>query len=587
MLVYHDASETIAPRLVLSTLRSRVARLAAQPLGIEAHAALVRLLIDSAELGQGLIDAEFERLSVDTVSPLRAATMRLLTGLAVAIDRSWQHEFRVPDLYALHRLFQALADLRLPEQVRCKQPEGFAFYAVYPESYLCAARALPMGTDVRVIGIRSIGTALAALVGAGTAAHVIETLRPIGPPFDRRLSLAPELAQAIMAGSPERFAIADEGPGLSGSSFGSVADFLEARGVEPGRIHFFPSHSGEPGPRATEARRARWRAAPRHIVDFDALALRPHRPWQHLRSWVEDLLAGEVGQLEDISAGHWRLRRYAAEADWPPANVQQERRKFLLQRREERDTLLLKFAGLDRRAEGKLARARALDEAGLGPPIVGFRHGFLVQQWLGESRPLHLAVVDKEHLIVELSRYLGFRAHHFVGGSGATPAQLGEMLRHNAEEALGRETAAACARIYAELRRLEDRIEPVATDNRLHVWEWLQTADGRLLKSDAIDHCETHDLIGCQDIAWDIAGASVELALSAEERNALRERIQHISGRQVSRHLLDCLLPCYLAFQLGVCKMAADALVELPAESRRLAARAELYATQLRHNTSA
>ena len=39
--------------------------------------------------------------------------------------------------------------------------------------------------------------------------------------------------------------------------------------------------------------------------------------------------------------------------------------------------------------------------------------------------------------------------------------------------------------------------------------------DPTLLKTDALDHSEGHDLIGCQDIAWDVVGAATELELSA------------------------------------------------------------------------
>ena len=67
---------------------------------------------------------------------------------------------------------------------------------------------------------------------------------------------------------------------------------------------------------------------------------------------------------------------------------------------------------------------------------------------------------------------------------------------------------------------LKGAVRRVETDNRLHAWEWLHTPDGRLLKTDALDHHAGHDLIGCQDITWDIAGATVELDLSDRSETA-------------------------------------------------------------------
>jgi hypothetical protein len=46
-------------------------------------------------------------------------------------------------------------------------------------------------------------------------------------------------------------------------------------------------------------------------------------------------------------------------------------------------------------------------------------------------------------------------------------------------------------------------------------------AGGRLLKSGALDHHAGHDLVGHQDIAWDIVGAVVELGLSRSARDQL------------------------------------------------------------------
>ena len=72
-------------------------------------------------------------------------------------------------------------------------PEGYAYYALYPETYVAAAeqfiRGRRPGTAV-CVGLRSIGTSLSAAVAAGLEAAgwrvLALTLRPRGHPFQRR-----------------------------------------------------------------------------------------------------------------------------------------------------------------------------------------------------------------------------------------------------------------------------------------------------------------------------------------------------------------------------------------------------------------
>ena len=114
-----------------------------------------------------------------------------------------------------------------------------------------AAAALRVLGPIPVIGIRSIGTGLAALVAAALGAKPPVTVRPTGHPFRREVSSGPSLHGGAYRGSHAPYAIVDEGPGLSGSSFGAVADWLEARGVAGAR-----AHSLLPEPRrATSARK--------------------------------------------------------------------------------------------------------------------------------------------------------------------------------------------------------------------------------------------------------------------------------------------------------------------------------------------
>jgi hypothetical protein len=121
---------------------------------------------------------------------------------------------------------------------------------------------------------------------------------------------------------------------------------------------------------------------------------------------------------------------------------------------------------------------------------------------------------------------------------------------------------------------------PVDSDNRLHRWEWLVAGEQRLLKADALDHSGGHDLVGCQDIAWDVAGASVELDLSGDETAELRSIVSDGCARAVDAELQAILEICYLTFQLGLWISARSMATD--EESRRLDAMAARYATLLR-----
>ncbi|MBD0271182.1 MAG: hypothetical protein ICV73_04555 [Acetobacteraceae bacterium] len=574
MLFYGDQTRIEDARAKLSAVARALQDAGAMPAGIARHGALVAAFIEAAELAQGVADAAFDANGGrDSRSAAGDAAMAFLTRLAASVRLSWESGFARFDPVQAETAFDAAP---LPETLRTKRAEGFAFYALYPEAYLAAAQGegLPWRGRIKVVGIRSIGAALGALVAAALDAPPPVTLRPIGHPFRRELSLSDGLAAELLADPSAAFAVADEGPGLSGSSFGAVADFLEDRGVPPGRIHFFPSHRGGPGPQAAPRHLARWAGAHRHVVEFDALMR--HR----LPSWVEGLVGVAAAPLEEVSGGGWRRLRYTREADWPPVNAQTERRKFLLRTNGGR-TWLLKFAGLGRDGERKLGRARALHAAGFTPAVAGFRHGFLLEEWMGGARPLHLNGRAAAPLAERVGRYLGFRARHFSAGAGqgATLAALRHMARHNAAEGMGEAWARRLAERTADLEGFEPRLRRIETDNRLQSWEWLALPDGRLLKADALDHHAAHDLVGCQDVAWDVAGALCELALGGE-RGALLAAVEREAGRAVEPGLVEALTPCYLAFQLGACVTAAQ--VAAPDEAARLRAETGRYAALLR-----
>ncbi|MDB5473250.1 MAG: Cell division protein FtsK, partial [Devosia sp.] len=445
----------------------------------------------------------------------------------------------------------------LPEQVRLdltilsqagsittRQAEGYAFYALYPESYIAAARQSGLDQHTTIIGIRSIGAGLAALVGAALGASCIHTVRPVGHPFERRLALSEALANQLAGDGA--YAIADEGPGLSGSSFNCVADWLVEHGVAEERIHFFPSHGGDLGSAAQPRHRQRWARAHKHLVGFEQLVLTSANPAHRLENWIGRAAGGLRAPLREVSGGAWRDLAPDADHLACPADPALERRKFLAYG--DNSTWLAKFAGVGRMGEAKKQLAQTLAEAGFGPEPVALSHGFLVTPWVtgksGMQAPVpHGRVLD----------YLALRASLPAPCPGASLPALYAMATHNIAERCG----AAAGRAVQAVLGDPDRFTPVAccTDNRMHAWEWINTPAG-WFKLDGIDHHAAHDLVGCQDIAWDLAGAVIELGISGDQRDALRGALAVRIGRAIDPRFVAAMEICYLGFQIGLWTMA-------------------------------
>lgn len=576
MLVYGDIERVESAAGLRAAIAARLRSFVEMPRGLERHAALVNVFVESSSLVQAIADAEFDQRGYDVRSPLQDVGARLLLELARLIDRSWRSGFAEGTLPA--KIDRVLHQLNHPAPLRIKTAEGYAHYALYPETYLEAARASGLGSATRVIGIRSIGAGLAALVSAALDAEPPITVRPVGHPFGRELRVSDELTREIAACRHCDFAIADEGPGLSGSSFIAVSHWLEANGVPPERIHLFPSHGGEPGAAGSEAVRQSWRRHPRHFLDLDPALLATDEPAHQLATWVAGVLGTLDAPLEDISGGGWRPQQPYTAREAVPADPRLERRKFLARTGD--GTWLVKFAGIGELGERKLGYGRLLAEAGLTPEVAGLCHGFIVQRWEHGSA-LQPVALTRDHFVESLGVYLGFRSRHLAAcNEGASLLQLAHMAEHNTHEALGPTAAAAVAKTLRRASDLESLIRPIASDNRMHRWEWVVAGDGRLLKTDALDHCASHDLIGCQDVAWDIAGAFVEHELSDREGERLRQIAEQAGGAAIHPELIRLLLPCYLAFQLGLWTMAAES--NGAEEEPALRATARRYADRLR-----
>ena len=539
--IYGDIRES----LLVSEALERLGELVLLPGGSEPHpierrGRQVLLLVEAGRLAQGLLDA-WEMEGQDApVKEKRTLTNLLLECAGAVTGRSSTH-------WPAVRPLRMLGSLPPSMRIDLISPAGYERDAIYPEGHLEAGRRLAGVSPLTVVGIRSIGTSLGAAVATGAGTKSLLTVRTLPP--------GPRLTTELLGKRKEGagvFAIAGEGPER-------VADWLVERGVAR-RIVLVPTHGGEPGA----------------AVPFEELFLGIDTPPPlRLSRWFEDLTGPAEAPLEDLGCGRWRRLLFRDEGAWPAAQVLEERRKYLLEAEGRR--WLLKFAGLTLAARDKLQRARELHAHGFGPETPALRHGFLLSSWIS-AQTLATRRVPHADLVDFLARYLRLLSRTAPASGGASPAELLAAARQNTAEALGEDAAGALDLWREHLPALTGDAQPVWTDGRLLPHELLVTDAGRLLKADALDHALGPGLVGSQDIAWDVAGATVELGLGAADVESLARSVAGpAAGRLLGR--LGFYAECYLGWRVGETEAARASLSpEHAAEAGRFALLRDRYA---------
>ena len=276
----------------------------------------------------------------------------------------------------------------------------------------------------------------------------------------------------------------------------------------------------------------------------------------------------------------------APAGDLPPAHPWQERRKFIAEA--DGGRWLVKFAGLGRVGAGKLERARAWRRAGFGPSRRGFATGFsssagaTTSSRCAASRRLRRAA---RRLLERVGEYLAFRARRVPGG-GRERRFAGRACRpwarHNTVEALGAAAAAAWERGSPMLERWRRPCIGSRPTAACTPGNGSSVARDRS-RPTASTITPGHDLVGCQDIAWDVVAAGFELGLTeAEEARLAASVALRTAETRRRRACAPFLRPCYLAFQLGHWTEAQSACSDGD-EARRIgAAWRERYARALR-----
>jgi hypothetical protein len=492
-------------------------------------------------------------------------------------------------LAALSRLSQHTnINAYTDSSVRVKIPEGFAFYTLFPEQYCASAKTwaeqhrMEHG-DVLVVGIRSIGTTLSALVtsvlkSSGRAAKRI-TVRPTGHPFSRQTLLPPDVLQ-----SAEYALIVDEGPGISGSSMASVGHALEQAGLPPKRMTILPGHAGQPGSAASDAVRAWWAEVSRIVTPLEAVRWAGRSLIEDLAAKTAELTGYPVQQVVAWGGGLWRQSVYRDETDWPQVCQAFERSKYLCIT--EKGSVVWKFAGFplvptDKDAVAGLSedtyqKLQLLAERGFTPAPLGVQQGFVALPFV-EGAPLRQDDATAE-LFAHIGRYIAAAAGQpmDMAEAGEAHRRVCEMVYWNIWEVLGEEMA---ERLKPVLEAISPQVGPTYGDGHLAPHEWRRSRGGGLLKLDAGGHCFDHTVLGKQSVLWDVAGALCEWDADQTTETALVDAFREASASVVDQTALGFYQLSYTAFKAGQYRLCAS--MSEGTEEARLTAAFELWKRKL------
>ncbi len=593
MIIYREEKSLARPCEYLARICAALGEFERN--GYSGHHCIVEVLIELGEFETGVMDSVFH--TEDGVSPtgILFRDAGILAGRL--FRRSWEgrNQGDMGEIVnQLHAELERLGSWPLPCSFRVGMPEGYVYYGLFPETYLAAAERFLQETEARravCIGLRNIGTSLSSVVGAvlgdaGCELHSF-TVRPRGHPFNRHLSLSRDFEHRLAALSGAYALVVDEGPGLSGSSFGCTARKLSELGYPDERIVIFPSWEPEHLGFASSSSREHWNRHPKYSGNFDTVCLESGR-----------LFGVSSSEFVDLSAGKWRDLFYSDPLDYPAVFPQHERRKYLTHNGFCRKHLgwkadigpaassvgnalysgcLLKFAGLGRYGRETRRLAETLADAGFSPPVVGLENGFLITRFL-PGKPLSGQERQRGFLDTAVS-YMAFLKHVFPSGPATSFEQIFEMVRENVFESMGEHWISHLDRLKS-LYAWVDPDHATAVDGRMFPHEWIEAGE-IFLKTDGANHFNDHFFPGRQDIAWDLVGTFIEFRLDLQEREFLVERYIALTGDREIIGRLPFYRVVYLAYRLGYATEAADALHATP-DGRRFRAMADRYGSLLR-----
>lgn len=528
--VFRDGRKEVYGAAMLAALESTLQKLFCDP---SDRALQLNALIAAGEMESALSDAAFAAQTLFSEITLALAD--------VLLGRNFE---------SLQSLAKHLRQTEVPHKLTTSPPEGFSYYALHPFDFVRLASAvLVRGKPAAVIGIRSIGVTLSAVVAAqlriqGARVSRIN-VRPVGHPYHRTMRFNQEELDWIRRQRENYadFIVVDEGPGRSGSTFLSVAEALVDSGVPPERITLLGSRDPSPESLCTRNAKDRW-------GKFRFFAVSPDSTTR----FQGHLICG---------GGAWRSIFLQTEAAWPATWPQMERAKYLSPDKK----LLFKFEGMGPQGEAALERAHYLASVGFGASVQDAGDGFAQYAVLNghclDHADISAGALDR------VAAYCALRAATFRVTQA--PGHLTEMVRFNLWQNFGLEWNGS----------LPEEERAVFIDGRMQLHEWIQTDDGLLHKTDTVSHGDDHFFPGPTSIAWDLAGTIVEWDLSRDAQEFLLSRFEHWSSERLRAYIPSCVLG-YAVFRASWCRMALSTVEGTGEELRLRTACASYYSRTIR-----
>jgi hypothetical protein len=521
------------------------------------HDLTVNLLIETGELECAITD---HFCTEEDVNNQIINSFRELSNIAGNVFyTSWKNNC-IDQLMVCEFInkFDSIKSFELPEKFLFGVSEGFAFYGLFPETYIHSSEKFYLHNNNRpvvIIGLRTIGTILSTIVSTvlkKRGCDVISfTLRPRGQPFDRQIKISKKLEQKILLHKSDNFIITDEGPGLSGSSFGGTAALLSSLGVRDKNIIFFPSWDPDSKVLNSPNARYHWDSHTKYCSSFES-------------SWIESKrLQNEFNadSLVDISAGHWRKWLLKGNNEGLAIHPQHERRKYLVSKRgstSKTPSSIIKFAGLGRYGEYAYKRSSLLEKSGFIPKLYSFKNGFLEYELIINNTNNKI----NKQFLAEAAGYVSYLKNHFTAKVNVYKEQLLEMVHINICESIGPHYLIFLKDLYNYLDHdYEKNICEV--DGRMDFYKWVKLGD-TYLKTDHTDHHNDQFFPGCQDSAWDIVGGIIEWNLDdKKEKYFIDMYIEKSRDTLIGKRIKSNKI-VYCSFKIGLSKLFKESLAELP-----------------------
>ncbi|MEI6351673.1 MAG: hypothetical protein WCP06_11280 [Verrucomicrobiota bacterium] len=428
-----------------------------------------------------------------------------------------------------------------------KAPEGFAFYALFPEQYAEAAFSWAASRShsksrVLVVGIRSIGTTLSAVVKAALTSIGWNarrcTVRPEGGIYDRKITFAAEIGNRA-----DWALVADEGPGNTGVSMAAAVFALEKAGIPRSRIGLFPSHAGSPGRESPDSVKACWKSVPSVIGH-------PPDIVGKLTAATERITGGVVIETQDWSAGAWRGHVFERRQQWPAVCAMLERIKHrcLLN---DKSALVWKFSGFSGvHSQNANAEAKRLKTTHpWTPEPVAICDGFIATPWIRGTRMVQATPAFASHM----GRYLAAACSQELNYEEVVAAheRITPLIEANLSRWLGQQAARRATELWKRTRAVPS---PLCVDPRQPLHDWIETGPDQWIKTDSTGHLCDHTLAGRQPIEWGLAAACN--ACGPRETPALLSAFHANIGWTISKGRLVAYQIAQAAFRLGELELA-------------------------------